>query len=61
VIHVAGVGEGKGPRMKSGRRLEDNIKMNLKEIGWDSVDSSLLSQDRDRWQVMITELNFRVP
>jgi hypothetical protein len=53
--------EGNGPRVESGCRMEDNIRMNLREIGWESVDIFLLSQDRDQWQVVNTVLNFRVP
>jgi hypothetical protein len=33
----------------------DNIRMDLKEIGWEGVDWMHLSQDRDQWRaVMIT-------
>ena len=30
-------------------RRGDNIKMDVKEIGWDGMDLTELSQDRDRW------------
>jgi len=32
-----------------GHRWEDNIKMNLKEVGWGGRDWNTLAQDRDRW------------
>jgi hypothetical protein len=35
-------------------RLEDNIRMNLGEIGWDDVDWIYLAQDRDQWRVLIS-------
>jgi hypothetical protein len=30
------------------RRWEDNVKMNLKEVGWGGMDWIDLAQDRDR-------------
>jgi hypothetical protein len=40
----------------------DNIKMDLREIGWDGVDWSDMVQDRDQWRALVsTVLNFRVP
>jgi hypothetical protein len=39
------VGNPQGRRPRS--RLEDNIKMNFSEIGWDGIDSMDLAQDRD--------------
>jgi hypothetical protein len=33
-------------------RLENNIKMYFREIGWDSVDWIHLAQDRVRWQIL---------
>jgi hypothetical protein len=32
------------------RRWEDNIRMDLREIGWEGVDWMHLAQDRDQWQ-----------
>jgi hypothetical protein len=44
------------------RRLVDNIKMDLGEIGWDSVDWIDLAQDRDQWRALVKAvMNFRVP
>jgi hypothetical protein len=30
-------------------RWENNIKMNVKEVGWEGVDSIYVAQDRDQW------------
>jgi hypothetical protein len=43
-------------------RLEDNIRMNLTEIGWETVDLIHLVLDRDQWQALVnTLMNFWVP
>jgi hypothetical protein len=40
----------------------DNIKMDLREIGWDSVDWIDLAQDRDQWRALVNMvMNVRVP
>jgi hypothetical protein len=38
---------------RSKHTWEDNIKMDLGEIGWGGVDWIHLSQDRDQWQVLV--------
>jgi hypothetical protein len=43
-------------------RWVDNIKMDLKEIGWDSVKWIDIAQDRDQWRTLVNKvLNIRVP
>ena len=43
------------------RRWEDNIKMDLREVGGGG-DWKELAQDRDRWRALVnTVMNFRVP
>jgi hypothetical protein len=43
------------------RRWEDGIRMDLREIGWGSVDWIQLAQDRDRWRALVnTVMNLRV-
>jgi hypothetical protein len=43
------------------RRWVDNIKMDLREIGWDGVNWIDMDQDRDQWSVLVnTVLNFRI-
>jgi hypothetical protein len=40
----------------------DNIKMDLREIGWVEVDWIDMAQDRDQWRALVnTVLNLRVP
>jgi hypothetical protein len=40
----------------------DNIKMDLREIGWDGVDWIDLAQDRDQWRAPVNKvMNLRVP
>jgi hypothetical protein len=44
------------------RRWVDNIKMDLREIGWNGRDWIDLAQDRDRWRALVnTVMNLRVP
>jgi hypothetical protein len=44
------------------RRWVDNIKMDLREIGWDVIDWIDLTQDRDQWRALVnTVMNFRFP
>ena len=44
------------------RRLEDNIKMDLQEVGGGCGDWVELAQDRERWGALVsTVMNFRVP
>jgi hypothetical protein len=53
--------EEKGPLGRPRRRWVDNIKIDLREIGWDGVDWIDLSQDRDQWRaLMYTVMNLRV-
>jgi hypothetical protein len=47
---------------KSRRRWQDNIKMDLTEIGWEGVDWIHLAEDRDRWWAVVnTVMNLQVP
>jgi len=44
------------------RRREDNIKMELQEVGGGFGDWMELTQDRDRWRALLSRvMNFRVP
>jgi hypothetical protein len=44
------------------RRWADNIKMDLRGIGWGVVDSIRLSQDENKWKALVDAvMNFRVP
>jgi hypothetical protein len=54
--------EGKRPLGRPRRRRVDNIKMDLREIGWDGMDWIDLAQDRDQWRALAnTVMNPRVP
>ena len=53
---------GKRPMGRPRHRWEDNIKMDLQEVGCGGMDWIELAQDRDRWQgVLNAVVNFRVP
>jgi hypothetical protein len=40
----------------------DNIKIDLREIGWDRMDWIDLAHDRDKWRALLnTVMNLRVP
>jgi hypothetical protein len=45
--------EGRRPLGRPRRRWEDNIKMNLGEIGFGDVDWIHLARDRDRWRAVV--------
>jgi transposase len=56
---MVGKPEGRRPLGRPRRRWVDNIKMELREIGWGGVD---LAQDRDQWRALVnTVMNLRVP
>ena len=73
--HVARMGEGRGVhRVLMGkpegkrqlgrprRRWENNIKMDLQEVGGGCEDWMELAQDRDRWRALVSSvMNIRVP
>jgi hypothetical protein len=64
VVHTVLVGkpEGKRPLVRPRRRWEDNIKMDLQEVGWGRGDWMELAHDRDRWRALMgTVREFRVP
>ena len=59
---LVGKAEGKRPLGRPRRRWEDNIKMDLQEVGGGHGDWMELTQDRDRWRALVgTVRNFRVP
>ena len=54
--------EGKRQLGRSRRRWENNIKMDLQEVGGGCGDWMELAQDRDRWRALVgTVMNLRVP
>ena len=57
---MVGKPEGKRPLGRPRRRWDDNIKMNLHEMGW-GMDWIYLAQDRDRWRGLVNAvMNLRV-
>jgi hypothetical protein len=58
---LVGKPEGRRPLGRPRRRWVDNIKMELREIGWDVVNWVDLAQDRDHWRALVnTVMNLRV-
>ena len=54
--------EGKKPLGRIRRRWEDNIKMDLQEVGFGGMDWIELAQDRNRWRALVNAvMNLRVP
>ena len=59
---LVGRHEGKRPLGRPRHRWEDNIKMDLREVGCGGVDWIELAQDRDRWRVVVNAvMKLRVP
>jgi hypothetical protein len=58
---LMGKAVGKRPLGRPRRRWDDGIRMDLREIGWGSVEWSQSVQDRDRWRALVNALmNLRV-
>ena len=54
--------EGKRPLGRPRRRWEDNIKMDLQEVGCGGTDWIEMAQGRDRWRALVNAvMNLRVP
>ena len=59
---LVGKPEGKRPLGRTRRRWEDNIRMDLQEMGLGYEDWIALAQDRDRWRALVSAVrNLRVP
>ena len=59
---LLGKPEGKTALGRPRRRWVDNIRMDLQEVGYGSVDWIGLAQDRDRWRTLVSAvMNLRVP
>ena len=58
-MHTVLVGK---PLGRPSRRWEDNIRMDLREVGCVPGDWIALAEDRDQWQAYVrVVMNFRVP
>jgi hypothetical protein len=59
---LLGKSEGKRPLGRPRHRWEDNIKMDLQEVGCESMDWIDQAEDRDKWWALVdTVMNLRVP
>ena len=59
---LVGKPEGKSPFRRPRRRWEDNIKMDLQDVGCVGMDRIELDQDKDRWRALVNAvMNLRVP
>ena len=59
---LVGKPEGKRPLGRPRRRWENNIKMDLQELGCGGMDWIELAQDSDRWRALVNAvMNLRVP
>jgi hypothetical protein len=59
---LVGKPEAKRPLGRPRRRWMKNIKMDLREIGWASIDWINLAQDRNQWRALVsTVMTLRVP
>jgi hypothetical protein len=59
---LVGKPEGKRPLGRPTHRWEDNIKMDLQDVGCRGVGWIELSQDWDRWRALVNAvMNLRVP
>jgi hypothetical protein len=58
---LVGKPEGKRPMGRPRRRWEDNIRMDLQEVGCGGMDWIGLAQDVDRWRTVVNAvMNLRV-
>jgi hypothetical protein len=54
--------EGKRPPGRKSRRWEDNIKIDLQELGFRGMDRIDLVQNRDRWRALVNAvMNLQFP
>ena len=59
---LVGEPESKRPLGRLKRRWEDNIKMDLREVGYDPRDWIALAEDREQWRAHVRAvINLRVP
>jgi hypothetical protein len=57
-----GKSEGKRPLGRPRRRWEDNIKMDLRDVGWGGMDWIDLAEDRNQWRALVDMvMNLRFP
>jgi hypothetical protein len=60
--NLVGRPEGRRPLGRPRRRWEDNIKIDLQEVGWGGMDWIDMAQGRERWRAVVNAvMNLRVP
>jgi hypothetical protein len=52
---LVGKRERKRPLGRPRRKWEDNMKMNLQDLGCEGMNWIELAQDRDRWRALVNE------
>jgi hypothetical protein len=58
---LVGKPTGREPLGRSRRRCEDNIKLDLREIGWEGVNWMHLAEDRNQWRAPMNRvINLRL-
>jgi hypothetical protein len=56
---LVGKPERKTPFGRRRHRWEDNIKMDIQEVGWGGMDLNDLTEDKDRWRAVVNAvMNF---
>ena len=59
---LVGTPEGKRPLVRPRHRWEEDIKMDVQEVGREGMNCIKLAQDRDRWRALVAAvMNLRVP
>jgi hypothetical protein len=59
---LVGKPERKRPLGRPRRRWLDNIKLDIKDVGWSAVDCIDVAQDRDEWRALVnTVMNLQIP
>jgi len=59
---LVGKPEGKRPLGRTRHRWEDNIKVDIQEVGCEGMDWLDLAEDRDRWRALVNVvMNLQVP
>jgi len=57
-----GILEGNRPLGRPMRKWEDNVKMDLQEMGYEGMDWIELAQEMDRWRALVhAVMNLRAP
>jgi hypothetical protein len=59
---LTGKSEGKRSLGRTRRKWVDNIKMFLRDVGWDGMNLIDVTQDRDKWSALVNMvMNLQVP